>query len=125
MRFFLHYKSALLFGILLALCSGMVLRQFHTNERRHVELREAFILLSSKGGYEPQAKHLYQRLIQELPGLSEEQLQNDFQRTHTLIDPAKKDTDNLLWKYHWTLNNELEKRSVQALPRALKLAGED
>jgi hypothetical protein len=49
-------------------------------------------------------------------------LVEDYQRTLTLVDPAKQDSENLIWKYHWTVSNELEKRSESALAKALKLA---
>ncbi len=42
----------------------------------------------------------------------------------TLVDPKRPETDNLIWKYHWTVSNELERRSWTTLERALKLAEE-
>jgi hypothetical protein len=51
-------------------------------------------------------------------------LLDDFQRTLVLVDPRTQQPDNLVWKYHWTVSNELEKRSEATLARALKLAGE-
>jgi hypothetical protein len=100
----------------------MVLRQFAMNQSQHLELREAFILLYSRG-YRPQAEHLYQRLLAELERLPDRVLFEDFQRTLTLVDPSAKQSENLIWEYHWTISNELEKRSDANLERALKLAG--
>ena len=99
----------------------MVVRQVVANQSRHVELREAFILLHSRG-YQPQAERLYQRLLVELEHLPSKLLLDDFQRTLTLVDPARQEPDNLVWEYHWTVSNELEKRSEASLERALKLA---
>ncbi len=123
MRLVRHYRLQLLFAGFLVFCSVMVIRQFSLNQSRHLELREAFILLHSRG-YEPQAERLYERLLGDLQHLSNKQLLDDFQRTLTLVDPAKADPDNAVWKYHWTVSNELEKRSESSLKRALKLAEE-
>ncbi len=101
----------------------MVIRQFNLNQSKHVELREAFILLNSRG-YEKEADRLYQRLLVEMENLSNRALLDDFQRTLTLVDPARPDEENLLWRYHWTVSNELEKRNESSLQRALKLARE-
>src|SRR6185436_20939477 len=49
MRFFRRYRYFLIFSVLLLACSVMVVRQFVLNQSRHVELREAFILLHAKG----------------------------------------------------------------------------
>ena len=42
-----------------------------------------------------------------------------------LVDPATQQPDNLIWKYHWTVSKELEKRSESTLQRALKMAEEE
>jgi len=41
-----------------------------------------------------------------------------------IVDPGANRPDNLVWKYHWTVSNELEKRAESSLVRALKLAEE-
>ncbi len=123
MQFVRQYRPLLLFAAFLVFCSVMVIRQFDVNQSKHVELREAFILLNSRG-YEVEANRLYERLLAELEDLSDKALLDDFQRTLTLVDPAKGDPENLVWKYHWTVSNELEKRSTSSLQRALKLARE-
>ena len=121
MYFTRHYKYQLLFGAFLVFCSVMVLRQMSMNQSKHLELREAFILLNSRG-YRPQAERLYQHLLVEMDRLPDRVLFEDFQRTLTLVDPSRQEPENLIWEYHWTVSNELEKRSEASLERALKLA---
>ena len=123
MRFIQRYRSALVFGGLLLFSSVMVVRQVIANQNRHTELREAFILLDTKG-YKPEAQRLYQRLLFELEKLPNRALIDDFQRTLGLVDPRTQHPENLIWKYHWTVRNELEKRSEGTLARALKMAEE-
>lgn len=121
MRFLLECKFALLFAAVLTFCSVMVLRQAKVNQSAHAELREAFIILHSRG-YTNQAQRLYNRLLRNLEEIGNKELRDDFQRTLTLVDPAIQQPQNLVWKYHWTVSNELEKRSEGSLARALKLA---
>jgi hypothetical protein len=124
MGLFRRNKYVLAFLLTLVFCSVMVVRQVTVNRSRHIELREAFILLHSRG-YSSEASRLYKRLLDEMPSLSTDQLMSDFQRTLILIDPTIPHSDNLIWVYHWTVSNELEKRSAGALKKALKLAGEN
>jgi hypothetical protein len=105
----------------LAFCSVMVMHQFRANQVRHTELREAFVLLHTRG-YGNEARRVYARLLREVAGLSDRALLDDFQRTLMLVDPSVTHTQNLIWDYHWTVSNELERRSAKALHRALKLA---
>jgi hypothetical protein len=121
MRFLLECKFALIFAAVLTFCSVMVLRQAAVNQSAHGELREAFIILHSRG-YTNQAQRLYNRLLRNLQDMSNKDLREDFQRTLTLVDPAVQQPHNPVWKYHWTVSNELEKRSESSLARALKLA---
>lgn len=121
MRFLVECKFALLFAAVLTFCSVMVLRQARTNQSAHAELREAFIILQSRG-YTNQAQRLYNRLLRDLQDISNRDLREDFQRTLTLVDPSIQQPQNLIWKYHWTVSNELEKRSEGSLARALDLA---
>ena len=123
MRYVRRYRSFLVFAVLLLVSSVMVVRQVIANQNRHTELREAFILLDTKG-YKPQAQRLYQRLLLELEDLPNRALRDDFQRTLVLIDPRTQQPENLIWKYHWTVSRELEKRSEGTLARALKMAEE-
>jgi len=121
MRFLLECKFALIFAAVLTFCSVMVLRQARINQTAHSELREAFIILNSRG-YTNQTQRLYNRLLRDLQKISNRDLREDFQRTLTLVDPAVQQPQNLVWKYHWTVSNELEKRSESSLARALEIA---
>ena len=121
MRFFRGNRFALIFFVLLIFCSVMVVSQFMVNQSRHVDLRENFILLYRQG-YEPEAERLFKRLMRELDVLPNKALMDDYQRTLMLVDPATQQPDNLIWRYHWTVSNELEKRSEGTLQRALKMA---
>jgi len=123
MYFIRRYRYALLFIGMLVFCSIMVVRQIGLNQSRHVELREALILLHSRG-YTNQASRLFTKLVDDIPNLGNKQLMDDFQRTVMLVDPSSPQTNNPVWRYHWTVSNELEKRSESTLRRALKLAGE-
>lgn len=123
MRWFRQYQFFALFVALLIFCSLMVVRQFNVNRAKHVELREAFILLHSKG-YTNEALRLFHRLLVDLPEESNKTLMDDFQRTLMLVDPGTDHHENPIWKYHWTVSNELEKRSESAIRRARKLADE-
>jgi hypothetical protein len=124
MYFLRRYRYVFVFLGMLVFCCVMVIRQLNSNEDQHVELREAFILLHSRG-YTNQATRLFNQLIHKISGLSNKQLVDDFQRTVLLVDPSIRNEQNLIWKYHWTVSNELEKRSEESLKRALKLAGEE
>jgi hypothetical protein len=121
--FLQQYKFVLLFLALLVFCSVMVIRQLRANETKHEEIREAFILLHTKG-YTNQAQKLYQRLLLDFQRLPDKPLLDDFYRTLMLVDPSTDQPSNLVWKYHWTVSHELERRSESTLMRALKLAEE-
>ncbi len=123
MYFLKQYRFVLAFLVLLVFCSVMVIHQINAKQSRHVELREAFILLHTRG-YTNQADRLYQHLLMEIPQLPNKALIDDFQRTLLLVDPGGQHPENLIWKYHWTVSNELERRSESTLMRALKLADE-
>ena len=104
-------------------CSVMVLRQIQINQARHAEVREAFILLYSRG-YKDEAQRLYNRLLRDMQDFSNKELFDDFQRTLMLVDPTTQHPTNLIWKYHWTVSNELEKREESTLKRAHVIAGQ-
>src|SRR5262249_13871999 len=124
MQFLREHRFLFLFLALLVFCSVMVVRQYRSNQSRHDELRDAFILLYTKG-YDREARRIYQSLIRDCYKLSSEQLNRDFYRTLVLIDPlATNQTNNLIYNYHWTVSKEMDKRLDRTLRRALKLAGE-
>ena len=124
MRFLRQYRFVLLFFALLVFCSFMVLYQISVRQSKHVELREAFILLHTRG-YTNEAQRLYQKLLLAMPKLAQKEMLDDFQRTLLLIDPYSQQTNNLIWKYHWTVSNELEHKGESTLERARKLAAEE
>jgi len=125
MRFLREHRFLLIFIALLAFCSVMVVRQLHSNhyQTRHVELREALILLQSRN-YTNEAGRIFQKLWPEAARLPNKVLMDDFQRTRMLVDPASDQPENPIWRYHWIVSNELELRSESTLVRARKLAGE-
>ena len=133
MQFLRRHRLSLVFLALLIFCSAMVLRQFMANESKHVEVREAFILLYSKG-YRPDAERLYKRLLRDLETLPSKVLKEDYRRTVMLVDSTTQQQENLIWKYYATVSNELkhrsestldaEQQSENALMRARKLAEE-
>ena len=130
MQFVRQYRFILLFFLLLTFCSVMVVRQYSRRQSKHEELRDAFILLYTRG-YTNEAQRLYRKLLLDVPQyakkLSDKELMDDFQRTLALIDPDARGehTNNPIWSYHWTVSNELEKRSEASLKRARKLAVEE
>ena len=124
MDYFRHYRYVLLLMAALVIISVVVIKSFHTRQSRHAEIREAFILLHTRG-YTNEAKRLYEKLLEELPTMSNKQINEDFQRTLLLVDPSINQPSNLIWKYHWTVSNEMDKRSESSLLRALKLADEE
>ena len=123
MDFVRQHRFLLLLMAALVAVSVFVIQKSHARQSRHVEIREAFILLHTRG-YTNEANRLYEKLLQELPQLSNRQINEDFQRTLLLVDPSISQPSNLIWKYHWTVSNEMDKRSESSLMRALKLADE-
>src|SRR5512138_2077021 len=124
MRFLRQYRFILLFFALLVFCSVMVVRQLKSHESKHADLLQAFILLHTRGETNL-AERLYHKLLLELPELSQTQLFDDFQRTLMLIDPYSQQTNNLIWKYHWTVSNEMNRQDEKTLQHARKLAEEN
>src|SRR4051794_10641658 len=120
MRFIRYF--ALGSFLIVVFSSVMVVRQFIVNQSQHEELREAFLLLCDKG-YTDESLRLYQRLLLRLQETPRKNLIEDLQRTSMLINPAEQKSENLVWKYHWTVKNELEKRTTTELKKALKIAG--
>ncbi len=121
MRFVRRYHFLFSFLALLIFCSLMVLRQNNLNQARHMEMREAFILLHAKG-YEKEAQRLFRHLIENIPSATTSTLYDDYQRTLMLVKPGAQQTQNLLWRYQGALTRELDSRSEKNLTRALKLA---
>ena len=127
MHFVRQHKFALSFLVLLAFCSIMVIGQLDARKdaknSRHVELREAMILLQT-GGYTNQADKLYLKLFGDLEKLSNKELVEDWQRTVTLVEPSSYQPSNAVWRYYWTVRKAMEQRSESIIQRALKLSEE-
>jgi len=114
----------LLVMLVLLAISIVIVQQVHSRQSRHVEIREAFILLHFRG-YTNEAQRLYHKLLNDLQTLPDKQLVDDFQRTLLLVDPtATNQYNNILWKYHWTVSNEMDNRAESSISRARKLADE-
>jgi hypothetical protein len=128
MRFLRQHKFTLLFLAVLVFCSVMVIRQLEwtrsRKEFKHVELREAMILLQT-GGYTNEASKLYFRLWPELAKLSDKQLVEDWQRAVVLIDPNLHQPSNTIYQYYWSVRQEMERRADSHIDRARKLAAEE
>ena len=105
----------------LVIVNVLLLRQYQWNATVQRELREDLILLSATGHVKP-AERMYQKLVIRLPSLSDEMLMEELARTGTLVDEKTTQLDNLVWKYHWAVKRNLEKREDQRLARALKRA---
>jgi hypothetical protein len=121
MRFLRQNQYVLLFFAVLVFSSVMVVRQFLTNQSAHSERREDLILLQDRGEVKT-AAWLYQRMIQELPGLSERSLVEDLSRTAMVIDPKKPEFENLVWKYYISVKKELQRRADRRIERVIARA---
>jgi hypothetical protein len=124
MHFLRQHKFVLSFLLVLVFCSVMVIRQLDARKSRHVELREAMILLQT-GGYTNESDRLYLRLLRERDQLSNKALIEDWQRTVILVEPSSYQPSNAIWKYYWAVRKEMERRSEDSIQRARKLAQEE
>lgn len=116
MRFFRRNIYPLLFCAVLVLSSILVVRQYLTNLSAHTERREDFIALQQMG-HAKLAEHLYQVLIQTFPKLSDSELWEDAYRTGIVIDLKTPQPQNPVWKYHFSVRNELELRTKRRVAR--------
>ena len=121
MQFIRRNQYFLLTLAVLGLASVLAVRQFLVNESAHVRRLEDFILLHERGEAKL-CERLYQRIVQELPVLSDQALVGDWQRTVQLVNPKTPQLDNLLWKYHVSVNNELRRRADKRLRAVLQAA---
>jgi hypothetical protein len=124
MQFFRRHQFIFLFLAVVVLSCILVVRQYLADETAHIEAREDFIVLNERG-HATEAERFYQRLVQELTALSEKTLLDDLQRTVGLVDPNTQHPDNLVWKYHWAVRQQLEKRSERRLKDLLDQARHD
>jgi hypothetical protein len=95
-----------------------------TGQSKYVRLREALNLLYNEG-YRSEAERLHGQLLRDLEGLSSKTLMDDYQLMLLLVYPVTQQPGDLIWCYHWTGSNDLEKRPVGALTHARKLAKEE
>ena len=123
MRFLRRHAHVFLILAVLVLSSVLVIHQFLANQSAHVEAREDFIVLHQRGHLKI-AEHRYQLMIQSLPKLSENELWEDYQRTAMLVDIKTPQMDNLIWKYHVSVKNELDRRIERRVERAIEQAQE-
>jgi len=121
MRFFRQNQYVLLFLAVLVFSSVMVINQFVANQSAHSQRREDFITLQERGDTKTSA-WLYQRLIQELPGLSERSLVEDLSRTSMLVDPKKPEVESLVWKYFVSVKKELQRRADRRIDQVIARA---
>ena len=119
MRFVKRHRYALGFLAILVLCSVLVQWQVLQNQSRHVRMREDFIMLQQRGHVKP-AERFYQLLVQSLPDLQDNCLLEDFQRTGMLVDTNKPQMENLIWKYHISVRNEITQRTEKRVARLLE-----
>ena len=109
MQFLRRNRFALLTLAILTFSSVMVIQQFLANQAAHAQSVEDFLLLHERGEQKP-CEHIYQELIQQLPHLNARELVQDLQRTAMIVDPKIQQLDNLVWKYHVSVSNELKRR---------------
>lgn len=101
------------------MCNLLFLRQLAANASAHLQMREDFILLLDTG-HTQEAEHVYQLLVQNLAGLSDMALLDDYQRTTILLDPKNPQPESLVSKYHWALKQYIKRRAELRVARSLK-----
>jgi len=124
MQFLRRNRYALLTVAVLIFSSVMVVQQYLDNQSAHAQQVEDFLLLQERGEAKPY-EHLYQVLVQQLPHLCERDLVLDLQRTAMAVDIKTPQLDNLVWKYHVSVKNELKHRSEKRLEAALQGAAKE
>jgi hypothetical protein len=123
-RFARRNRFALMVVAVLLIANVLVLRQYQLNASTHRNLREDLILLYETG-HSKEAGRIYEKLVQRLPQLTNQALIDELGRTRTLVDEKASQQDNLIWKYHWAVKRNLEKRAEQRLAGAIKRAERD
>jgi len=119
---FLRRNQYLLLTLaVLIFSSVMAMRQVLANRSAHTQRLEDFILLHERAENKP-CERLYQLLVQELPQLDDRSLVQDLQRTAMVVDVKTPQLDNLVWKYHVSVGNELKRRAEKRLEVALQNA---
>jgi hypothetical protein len=118
MQFFRRNRFAIHTVAVLALACVLVTRQYWVNRSIHTGQVEDFLLLYERNEAKA-SEHLYQVLIQRLPQIADRELVQDLQRTAMVIDPKTPQVENLVWKYHVSVNNELKRRAEKRIKAIL------
>lgn len=121
MQFLRRNQYFLLTLAVLVVSSVLVVRQFLANQSAHTQQVEDFLLLHERGETKL-CEHRYQLLVQELTKLNDHSLVQDLQRTAMVVDTKAEQLDNLVWKYHVSVRNELKRRSEKRVQAALQSA---
>lgn len=124
MQFLRRNRYALLTVAVLIFSTVLVIQQYLANESAHTRRVEDFLLLHERGDKES-CEHLYQMLVQQLPHLNNRSLVQDLLRTAMEVDPKTQQPDNLVWKYHVSVRNELKHRSEKRLEAVLQGAAKE
>jgi len=114
MQFLGWNRYALLTAAVLLFSSVMVVQQHLANQSAHSQQVEDFLLLHERGETRP-CEHLYQVLVQRVPHLNDRGLVQDLERTAMAVDAKAPQLDNLIWKYHVSVKNELKHRAEKRL----------
>ena len=114
MQFLRRNRYALLTVAVLIFSSVLVVQQYLYNESAHTRQVEDFLLLHEHGEKEP-CDHLYQILVQQLPHLNNRALVQDLLRTAMVADPKTEQLNDLVWKFHISVRNELKYRAEKRL----------
>ena len=124
MHFLRRNRYALLTVAVLIFSTALVVQQYLSNESAHTRRVEDFLLLQERGEKES-CEHLYQMLVQQLPHLNDRSLVQDLLRTGMVVDAKTQQLDNLVWKYHVSVGNELKHRSEKRLEAVLQGAAKE
>ena len=121
MQFLRRNRYALLSVAVLLFSSVMVVQQHLANQSAHAQQVEDFLLLHERGETKP-CEHLYQVLVQRLPHINDRDLVQDLQRTAMVVDVKVPQLNNLIWKYHVSVKNELKQRAEKRLEATVQRA---
>ena len=119
MQFIRRNRYALFTVAVLVFSSVLVVQQHLANLSAHSRQLEDLLLLHERGAKKP-CEHLYQVLVQRLPHTDNHALVQDLLRTAMVVDGKTQQPDNLVWKYHVSVRNELKRRSEKRLRDALR-----
>lgn len=119
MQFFRRNRFAVLTVTVAVFACVLVTWQYLINRSAHTAQVEDFLLLYGRNETKA-SEHLYQVLIQRLPHIGDRELVQDLQRAAMVIDPKTPQTENLVWKYYVSVNNELKRRAEKRIKTLLE-----